>query len=141
MTFVDVFVLVFRFVLFLSLSLSQCRLINFESADDLRMAAKRLESELKIDMKFNDNFKPNQPRRRKSICAIQSTFNSDGRIRATKKNVCDCLIKNCVGCHFPCKSCKSTKCGPDCRRNRYDYTQRIHTEGTTSNDDVHNPHF
>lgn len=33
-------------------------------------------------------------------------------------NVCDCLVKTCPGCHFPCKRCKSSKCGHECRSQR-----------------------
>lgn len=119
---------------------TQCCYLKLNELRPLRMAAKRLRDELKIDMKFNANFNPNQPRR-KSIESTKSTHDAKGRIRETKKNVCDCLDNDCVGCHFACKQCRSTKCGPVCRQNRYDYTARIHTEGEKHKDDVHNPNF
>lgn len=37
---------------------------------------------------------------------------SDGR------DVCDCQDTNCPGCHFPCPSCGSEKCGVECRCDR-----------------------
>lgn len=124
-------------------------------------AAKRLKNELKIDMKFNDDFNANLPRRRNSVDlfqpvyndsapirerrssvgSFQSTYDSRGRIRETKRNVCDCLDNHCAGCHFPCKNCRSPKCGPDCRQNRYDYTARIRIDGKKPNDAIRNSNF
>ncbi|XP_031572909.1 ARL14 effector protein-like [Actinia tenebrosa] len=34
------------------------------------------------------------------------------------KDVCDCQDLNCPGCHFPCDSCGSEKCGVECRCSR-----------------------
>lgn len=31
---------------------------------------------------------------------------------------CDCFDIICPGCHFPCRTCNSPKCGVDCRVNR-----------------------
>lgn len=45
-------------------------------------------------------------------------FDAKGRYRANGFDICDCLDNTCPGCHFPCPSCKNTKCGPCCRVNR-----------------------
>lgn len=102
-----------------------------------KMAAKRLEKELKIDMKFNDDFDPKRAKRNES----KSIYGSDGRIRNTHKDVCDCLDNRCVGCHFPCKRCMSTKCGPNCRQNRNDYTTHIRIDGRNKKGIAYNPNF
>lgn len=44
-------------------------------------------------------------------------------------DVCDCLMHNCPGCHFPCPRCSSAKCGHECRNNRnWSYTE-VENEG------------
>ena len=48
----------------------------------------------------------------------------EGKLIETGVDACDCLIKACPGCHFPCPKCSSEKCGSTCRCNRmwtYDY--------------------
>ncbi|VDN60906.1 unnamed protein product [Dracunculus medinensis] len=33
--------------------------------------------------------------------------------------LCDCLQKECSGCHFPCRNCGSQMCGPECQKGRH----------------------
>lgn len=47
-----------------------------------------------------------------------SMYDETGKIRATQEDVCDCFESDCPGCHFPCESCASQKCGQRCRNNR-----------------------
>lgn len=101
------------------------------------MASQRLEKELRIDMKFNDDFDPKRTKRNE----MKSIYDSDGVIRETQKDVCDCLDNRCVGCHFPCKKCQSTKCGQKCRQNRNDYTAEIIIQGREHKNTIYNPNF
>lgn len=94
-----------------------------------------LSKELEIDMRFNENFNENQSSR----TATKTTFDGNGRYRATRIDACDCLDANCVGCFFPCKQCGKTKCGTFCRRNRDDVVISISTEGKTS--EITNPFY
>lgn len=41
-----------------------------------------------------------------------------GRVISTNIDLCDCQNENCPGCHFPCPSCGSEKCGVECRCSR-----------------------
>lgn len=45
-------------------------------------------------------------------------YDERGRFATTGDDVCDCLDDACPGCHFPCPTCKNTKCGSQCRVNR-----------------------
>lgn len=85
-----------------------------------------------IDHKFLSDFDPEKSSRerrklsRKIYVPPSNSSNSrshfvydeKGRYRYTKSDVCDCLNESCVGCHFPCPSCRSPKCGSTCRVNR-----------------------
>lgn len=77
---------------------------------------------LVVDAKFMDNFEPDRSRRaEKKRLANQlscNDFDRHGCYQKTGVDACDCLVKNCVGCHFPCPECGSPKCGPLCRINR-----------------------
>jgi len=45
------------------------------------------------------------------------------------KDVCDCQQLNCPGCHFPCGSCSSEKCGVECRcGRRWTYEELVEIE-------------
>ncbi|CRL06414.1 CLUMA_CG019465, isoform A [Clunio marinus] len=62
---------------------------------------------------YNNKHKKNIPKK-----ASTSLYDEEGKLRMTKKDVCDCFEINCPGCHFPCDNCKSQKCGSVCRVNR-----------------------
>lgn len=49
---------------------------------------------------------------------IKSIYDDKGRYRHDKSDLCDCLVKTCPGCHFPCSTCKSPKCAVACRSYR-----------------------
>jgi hypothetical protein len=48
---------------------------------------------------------------------------------ADGRDICDCLRPGCPGCHYPCKKCKSQKCGNECRVNRTWYYEKVEIEG------------
>ncbi|CAB0042792.1 unnamed protein product [Trichogramma brassicae] len=45
----------------------------------------------------------------------EQLYDENGIFIPTQENLCDCLDKECPGCHFPCPTCSSTKCGNPCR--------------------------
>ena len=50
----------------------------------------------------------------------QHKFHDQSGIRISDgKDICDCQDLNCPGCHFPCPSCGSEKCGVECRCERH----------------------
>ena len=50
-------------------------------------------------------------------------YDSQGVLLHNQLDLCDCLRAACPGCHFPCPTCQSPKCGHDCRNNRdWEYT-------------------
>lgn len=59
----------------------------------------------------------------------RSTLDEHGRYRSSGADACDCLITSCAGCHFPCPSCGSTKCGLECRVNRKWVVDSIEYDG------------
>ncbi len=56
-------------------------------------------------------------------------YDHRGVLIETGEDVCDCLKSLCQGCHFPCRSCKSVKCGANCRENRVWFYDKIEIEG------------
>lgn len=77
------------------------------------------------DLKFLSDFDPEKStrERRKLSRKVYGSANQrnlpiydeKGRYRADKSDFCDCLVRACSGCHFPCPSCKSPKCAAACR--------------------------
>lgn len=45
-------------------------------------------------------------------------YDERGRYRNTGADACDCLDDSCVGCHWPCEMCRSSKCANTCRVTR-----------------------
>lgn len=100
---------------------------------DQKAAGGQLPEDLEINMNFNNNFDPNNSRRRQT----RPMFDGNGSYRSTGLNECDCLTANCVGCHFPCPKCKSPKCGNECRQYRqyaYAYVYSEASKKTIFND-------
>lgn len=88
-------------------------------------AEKRIRK-LKEGIKFLSDFDPEKSTRerrkltRKCYTGSKNNhlYDEKGKYRSTGADVCDCLASGCPGCHFPCHSCKSPKCGTNCRVNR-----------------------
>uniref|UniRef100_A0A0B6ZD66 ARF7 effector protein C-terminal domain-containing protein n=1 Tax=Arion vulgaris TaxID=1028688 RepID=A0A0B6ZD66_9EUPU len=57
-------------------------------------------------------------------------YDDKGVLLETHLDLCDCLEKDCPGCHLPCPRCGSLKCGTDCRCNRKFTIDLIMVEGT-----------
>lgn len=133
------------------------RLASKESADpDQRTAqgstrgatlvmASLLEG-LKVNNQFMENFNPKTSERMRRKKKKVQYFHSSGRGRgahpsafhgpdgslvSSGKDLCDCLIGDCPGCHFPCIKCGSGKCGKECRINRKWYYDKVEVEGST----------
>lgn len=60
---------------------------------------------------------------RKSLYDEGGCFISDGR------DLCDCLMEACPGCFYPCDTCRSAKCGRECRTLRQWHYENIEVEG------------
>lgn len=96
-----------------------------------------IKKNLEIDMKFNEDFSPTKSQRN----ASKSIYTGAGRIRQSGLDACDCLNNDCIGCHFPCQNCKSSKCGNLCRKNRDDYIRSIRIDSGCGEKKIYNPNF
>ena len=45
-------------------------------------------------------------------------YDDKGCLLVDGKDICDCQVLHCPGCHYPCPSCGSSKCGVECRCDR-----------------------
>lgn len=87
--------------------------------------------------KFMENFDPENSIREKrkntrKVAArrVPGALHDEAGIHiGTEWDLCDCLQRNCKGCHFPCKKCSSQKCGLDCRSNRKFIYEEIEYHG------------
>ncbi|GLG97364.1 Uncharacterized protein GBIM_04137 [Gryllus bimaculatus] len=99
--------------------------------------------QLSSDSKFLKGFNPDQSRREtKKFKKLDERYkkarnyhkkrlyDDHGLVLETGEDLCDCLIKDCPGCHFPCPRCRSNKCGHVCRVNRTWMYDEYEIEGT-----------
>jgi len=97
-------------------------------AEKLRRAREEERNRLLQREKVSEfNFRSNRlQQQRKRV-----RYNTDGRpvIYADDFEFCDCLLPNCPGCHYPCKSCGDCRCGHECRVNRRYVYESIELEG------------
>ena len=65
----------------------------------------------------------------------KQTFHDRSGVRMSDgRDVCDCQDTDCPGCHFPCSSCGSEKCGVECRCDRqWTYLKDIEIENPLPN--------
>ena len=57
-------------------------------------------------------------------------YDEQGLLVAGGRDLCDCLELACPGCHYPCKKCRSQKCGAECRVMRRWVYQEVEIEGS-----------
>jgi len=113
-------------------------------------ALKNLRAKQDASSKFFDDFNPAVSRRDKmksqttkkpySAKAKTNVYDAKGCLLLNGLDLCDCLDDDCPGCHFPCKRCKSGKCGHECRINRkwqYDTVEIDGVKGSVKK----NPHL
>lgn len=128
----------FENLLFSSLYTIQSLPLLCNSTDEIAMnrecdkMKKLMQNSAISGKKFNEVFDP-------QLTASKTTYDDIGRIRSTGRDACDCLNNDCVGCHFPCPKCNSSKCGNECRQNRNDYVCFIKKDG--SDMIQYNPNF
>ncbi|EYC40129.1 hypothetical protein Y032_0627g809 [Ancylostoma ceylanicum] len=53
--------------------------------------------------------------------------------------LCDCMIPECHGCHWPCENCGGRLCGPICQQNRKKYVSCVRVLGITPEVVANNP--
>ncbi|PVD19436.1 hypothetical protein C0Q70_19925 [Pomacea canaliculata] len=61
---------------------------------------------------------------------LNQMYDETGRLLENSLDICDCLDKDCPGCHFPCPKCASEKCGAECRSGRRWTYEQVEVEGT-----------
>jgi len=68
--------------------------------------------------KLNRLLEDKNAERKLLLAARPSLYDEKGLLKDTNEDLCDCLIHDCPGCHFPCSRCDSEKCGVSCRTKR-----------------------
>lgn len=99
-------------------------------AKSTRSAKKTQENEQNLKLRLrNSNSREIQQGPLKKAPSI-GLYNNNGRVRGTREDICDCMEEDCIGCHYECKKCKSTKCGSICRVNRKFAFDTIEIDGS-----------
>lgn len=101
-------------------------------------ALKNIKTLEESNEKFMENFDPDRSLRERRKLSRRigirrppgALYNEFGIHIASDLDLCDCLQKNCTGCHFPCPKCKSQKCGLECRVNRKYMYEQIEYQGS-----------
>ncbi|XP_077970455.1 ARL14 effector protein-like [Styela clava] len=80
------------------------------------------ETSQRQERKLQRIIKQNQSRKK-------SLYDEGGCLVADGRDLCDCLMVTCPGCFYPCDTCRSSKCGIDCRTFRRWQYESVEVEG------------
>lgn len=104
------------------------QLQDFNPDTSRREMRKLKRLNMKLEKDTTKRIKRRQQRQRKR--PQKQTFHDRSGVRMSDgRDVCDCQDTDCPGCHFPCSSCGSEKCGVECRCDRqWTYLKDIEIE-------------
>ncbi|XP_028812196.1 ARL14 effector protein isoform X2 [Denticeps clupeoides] len=66
---------------------------------------------------------------RQALGPKSKVYDSHGLLILSRRDLCDCLDVDCMGCFYPCPECSSRKCGVECRCDRKWLYEQVEVEG------------
>ncbi|XP_017116018.2 ARL14 effector protein [Drosophila elegans] len=81
------------------------------------------------DAKLDSEKNKRKGKKKGQYMGKNGAYDEIGHIRFNGLDICDCMNKDCDGCWYECRSCGSTRCGPQCRSNRKFFYEGIAYDG------------